>query len=92
MILFVSISFFCYNICDKFQFREEHNLKNDILRIAISIIVGYFVLWYAGAMFNFLPFFGDDLTLRAVGYTGLLMCLVIVLCTCWIINEIKKNK
>ena len=67
-------------------------MKNDLLRTAISIIVGYFLLWYAGAMLNFFPFVGDDLAIRAVGFTGLLICLIIVLCTCWIINEIKKIK
>ena len=67
-------------------------MKNDLLRTAISIIVGYFLLWYAGAMLNFFPFVGDGLAIRAVGFTGLLICLIIVLCTCWIINEIKKNK
>lgn len=67
-------------------------MKEDLVRNAVSIIVGFVVLWYAGAMFDFLPFLGDDFAVRAIGFTGLLICAVIVVCTCWIINIIKKNK
>ena len=70
---------------------EEGWMEKDILRIAISIVVSYFVLWYAGAMFNFFPFRADDLAISAIGFTGLMICLVIVGCACWIIHEIKKK-
>ena len=65
-------------------------MEKDTLRIVASIVIGYVVLWYAGAMFNFFPFLGDD-AVSAIGFTGLLICLVIVACTCWIIDEIKKK-
>ena len=49
-------------------------MEKDIIRIALSIIAGFFVLWYCGAMFNFFPFFGNDSVLNAIGFTGLLIC------------------
>ncbi|MPM96061.1 hypothetical protein SDC9_143217 [bioreactor metagenome] len=60
-------------------------------RNAVSIIIVFFVLWYCGAILDFLPFLGDDFAVRAIGFTGLLICVVIVVCTCWIISEIKKK-
>ena len=58
----------------------DKNLKN-----ALALVVGYIVLWYAGAMFNFFPFLGDS-----AGYTGLLLCGALAVCTCWAIDEIRK--
>ena len=60
----------------------------DVERYAILIIIGYLVLWYAGAMFSFLPFLGDS---AVVCFTGLLIVIVIVICTCWIIDTIQKK-
>ena len=57
-----------------------------------AILIGFIVVWYAGAMLNFFPFMADDLSIGAVGFTGLLLCIVIVICTCRIIEEIRKNK
>lgn len=66
-------------------------MKNDMIRTAISIILGFIILWYVGAMFNFFPFIGDDFAVRAIGFTGLLICVALVACTCWIITVIKKK-
>ena len=55
------------------------------LKKALAVVVGYIVLWYAGAMFNFFPFLGDS-----AGYTGLLLCGALAVCTCWVIDEIRK--
>ncbi|MGN0251713.1 MAG: hypothetical protein ACI4EH_10195 [Oliverpabstia sp.] len=66
-------------------------MKKHMLRTAIFIVIGYFLLWYVGAMFNFLPFLGGDFAVRAIGFTGFLLCLVIVTCTCWISYEIKRK-
>lgn len=57
-----------------------------------AIIIGFIALWFAGAMLNFFPFWADDLCIGAVGFTGLLLCAVIVICACRIIEEIRKNK
>ncbi len=57
-----------------------------------AIIIWFIALWHAGAMLNFFPFMADDLSIGAVGFTGLLLCIVIVLCTCRIVEEIRKNK
>ena len=67
-------------------------LKRNSGKNAVAIIIGFIALWYAGAMLNFFPFsLGNDLILRAVGFTGLLLCAVLVICTCWIIDEIYKS-
>ena len=58
----------------------DKNLKNTL-----ALVVGYIVLWYAGAMFNFFPFLGDS-----AGYTGLLLCGALAVCTCRVIDEIRK--
>ena len=66
-------------------------MKTDMLRNAISIIVGFIILWYCRAMFNFFPFSGNDFAVKAIGFTGLLICIVLVVCTYWIISEININ-
>lgn len=60
------------------------------IKMAAAVIAGFIVLWYAGAMLNFFPFIGNDLVIRAVGFTGLLVCTVLVLCTCRIVDEIRR--
>lgn len=66
-------------------------MNKELLRNSISIIIGFIVLWYCGAMIDFFPFIGDDFAVRAIGFTGLLICAVIVICTRWIISVIKKK-
>lgn len=61
----------------------------DIKRTAIAMIILYVVLWYAGAMFNFLPFVGE--TAAVVGFTGLLIVIVIAVCTLCIVEAIQKK-
>ena len=65
-------------------------MKSHIKR-AIAIAAGFIVLWYAGAMVNFFPFAGNDLVSGGMGSTGLLVCVVLVICTCWIVDEIRKT-
>lgn len=64
----------------------------DIQRNAICMVIAYIILWYAGAMFNFFPFIANDLVIGAVGFAGLLVVITIVICTCWIIDTIRKSK
>ncbi len=63
----------------------------DTVRTAVSLVVGFIVFWYAGAMADFFPFLADDLAVRAAGFTGLLVVIAVVLCACWIIETLKKN-
>ena len=67
-------------------------MKDNCLREVAAIIVGFIVAWYAGAMFDFFPFMGDDLSISAIGFTGLLLCIVVVICTIWIVKEVQKKK
>lgn len=58
----------------------------DMERYALLIVIGYIVLWYVGV--SLFPLLGDSLN---VGFTGLLIVIVIVICTCWIIDTIQKK-
>lgn len=56
-----------------------------------AAVVGYVILWYAGAMLDFFPFsIAGDLSINAVAYTGLLVCTAVVLCAGWIVEEIHR--
>lgn len=57
----------------------------------VGVLAGYILLWYAGAMLNFFPFAGDDLGVRAIGFTGLLICAVLAFCTRAIVAEVRKS-
>ncbi len=63
----------------------------EIGRYVTGTMIGYIALWYAGAMFNFFPFGGRDFILAAVGFTGFLITITIVLCACWIIQTIQND-
>lgn len=64
----------------------------DTVRNTMCLAVGFIVLWYAGAMVDFFPFAGDDLAIRAAGFTGLLVVLAVAACACWVVAEIRKKK
>ncbi len=59
---------------------------NRNARNILALIVGYTALWYAGAMLNFFPFSGDS-----AGYTGLLLCAALALCSGWIVDELRRT-
>ena len=66
-------------------------MNKGMFQVVFTIIIGYIVFWYAGGMINFIPFIANDFAVRAIGFTGLLLCSVIVFCACWIIREMKKK-
>ena len=66
-------------------------MQKDVLFV-LKAIVGVIVAFYAGAMLGFLPFFGDDLVVRVIGFCTLIICTVIVICTRMILNAIQKGK
>ncbi len=56
-----------------------------------AVVVGFVILWYAGAMLDFFPFsIANDMSINAAAYTGLLVCVVMVLCAGWIVEEIHR--
>ena len=65
-------------------------MENKMIRIIIGVIAGVIAAYYAGAMFNFLPFLAGDLTISAVGFCTLIICVVIAVCTCIIISHKKE--
>lgn len=53
-----------------------------------GVLIGVIILFYTGAMFNFFPFtIVNDLVLRGVGFCTLIICLVIAVCTCIILEK-----
>lgn len=67
-------------------------MKKELLRDLLFVVVAFPVLWYAGAMFNFFPFYADDLAIRAIGFTGFLLCIALAVCTGLIVDAIKNKK
>ncbi len=56
-----------------------------------AVTVGFIIAWYAGAMVNFFPFsIAGDLTVNAIAYTGLLVCVTAVLCAGWVVEELRR--
>ena len=65
-------------------------MENKMIRIVVGVIAGVIAAYYAGAMFNFFPFLAGDLTISAVGFCTLIICVVIAVCTCIIISHKKE--
>lgn len=66
-------------------------MKNQKMRLIIGVVLGVVVLFYIGAMFGFFPFtICDDLVIRAVAFCTLIICLVIAVCTFFIIDFLDK--
>ena len=65
-------------------------MESKMIRIIVGVIIGVIIAFYAGAMFNFFPFIAGDLTISAVGFCTLIICVVIAVCTCVIISNKKE--
>ena len=61
-------------------------------RFILCVVVVAIVAFYAGAMFSFFPFFFDDPAVQAVGFGTLIVCAVIAVCTCVIVDAVKGKK
>ena len=67
-------------------------MKNQKMRLIIGVVLGVVVLFCIGAMFGFFPFtICDDLVIQAVAFCTLIICLVIAVCTCFIIDFLDKK-
>ena len=63
------------------------------MRLIIGVVLGVVVLFYIGAMFGFFLFtICDDLVIRAVAFCTLIICLVIAVCTCFIIDFLGRHR
>lgn len=51
------------------------------MKLVLFVIMGVIIAFYAGAMLNFFPFIGDDLTIKAIGFCTLIICTVVAVCT-----------
>lgn len=63
----------------------------NALKFVLSVIGGAVVAFYVGAMFGFFPFFANNLMIRAVGFSTVIICAVIAICTCIIVKKIEKG-
>ena len=67
-------------------------MEKKKIRLIVGIVLGGVALFYIGAMFGFFPFtICDDLVIRAVAFCTLIICLVIAICTCFIIDFLDKK-
>ena len=67
-------------------------MKKKKIRLIVGTVLGAVALFYIGAMFGFFPFtICDDLVIRAVAFCTLIICLVISVCTCFIIDFLDKK-
>ncbi len=62
------------------------------IRYVLLIAIGVLIVWYIGAWNGFLPFLGDDLVGREVGFCTMIICVTIAICTCLIRNDINKKR
>jgi hypothetical protein len=62
-------------------------MKKNNVKMILGIGFAVIALFYAGAMFNFFPFIGDDLIVREIGFCTLIICLTIAVCTCIILDK-----
>ena len=60
-------------------------------RFLTCVIVFVIVGWYIGAMFDFLPFYADDLAVSAVGFATLILSVVMAACTIIITQNKDKD-
>ena len=65
-------------------------MESKMTKIIVGVIIGVIIAYYIGAMFNFFPFIADDLTIRAIGFCTLIICVVIAICTCIIISNKRE--
>lgn len=63
-------------------------MKKETLFV-LRIIVGVIAVFYLGAMFNFLPFLGNELIVREIGFCTLIVCAVLAICTCVILRALS---
>ena len=61
-------------------------------RFILCIVVVAIVAFYAGAMFSFFPFWFDNAAVQAVGFGTLIICTVIAVCTCVIVDAVKGKQ
>ena len=61
------------------------------MNLVLFVIMGVIIAFYAGAMLNFFPFIGDDLTIKAIGFCTLIICTVVAVCTHFIMEKMDKK-
>lgn len=66
-------------------------MEKKKISLIVGVMIGVVVLFYIGAMFDFFPFFADDLVIRALGFCTLIICLVVAICTCFLLDFFDKK-
>lgn len=77
------------------ELKENEEIKESKESKKITLVVGTGIgvvgLDYIGGMFNYFPFLADDLAIRAIGFSTLIICLVIAVCTCVLMDYLDKK-
>ena len=58
-------------------------------KLVLYILVGVMIAFYLGGMVDFLPFYANELVVSEIGYCTAIICVVIALCTCIILDSKK---
>lgn len=66
-------------------------MEKKKISLLAGIVIGVVVLFYIGAMFDFFPFIADDLVIRALGFCTLIICIVLAVCTCFLLDHLDKK-
>lgn len=66
-------------------------MEKKKISLLIGVVIGVVILFYIGAMFNFFPFIADDLVIRALGFCTLIICLMVAICTCFLLDFLNKK-
>ena len=69
----------------------ERNMEKKKISLLAGVVIGVVVLFYIGAMFDFFPFIADDLVIRALGFCTLIICIVLAVCTCFLMDHLDKK-
>ena len=59
----------------------------DSTRFVLFVVVAVAVLYYAGAMFGFLPFLSQNQTVAAIGFSTILLSALSASCTVLILKH-----
>lgn len=66
-------------------------MKKKKIALLAGVVIGVVFSYYIGAMFDFFPFVADDFVVRALGFCTLIICTVIAVCTCILLDSFNKK-
>ena len=62
------------------------------VKFVVKVIAGIYALLFIGRLFNYFPFFFiSDIIMREISYCSTMICVVVLICSCYIIDKMKGN-